>query len=529
MEKKGAGGDKTCEYCGVTLYRRKAACSLERLSQCFAVIMLCVFPFLIDSLEHYNKIDLPKSRYVYFCVLTCAYVFFILMIGLGVLLSKRARCKRIKEGVQKLDISQYLMILYVLWAGLSAYLSPYRAGTWIGTGLYEGLFSIILYSLLFILLSFWGEYTNTYIYALTLMSIAVCVLLFLQILGRTPFAPEGGFIVKERIVTFVGDIDCISGIGTMVVPALFCGFILLDSKARYVCLIGFMLYFYLMLFLDVDSGKMGLIAALIVLLPFLLDRWKRAIRTMEGFTALLLTYGVRKISLLTDHGFVLFPNKKILLLLAFGFVLLILGLLLERREHTFHLRARTIRRLVRIILFLVLIAALLLLYSYNGTHQLLNEIHQALHGTLSDTAGHGRGILWKLGIRFIRETPFFGTGPDTYAARVLPYQYEQAFASLREPGDPTKYFVHNDFLQVAVCLGLGGLAIYSAWILSMAVRLLKRAAENPLLLIFGGAMVGYLGHAFFSYSIVLVTPIFWVLAGLGNKCAHQTQITRKID
>lgn len=520
MENRRAGADRICEYCGGSRHRRKAASSLERLSQCFALIMLCVFPFLIDSLEHYNLTDLPKSRYSFFCILTCAYLFLVLVFGLVSLRSKKARGKRINEGIQKLDISQYLMILYVLWASLSAYLSPYRADTWIGAGFYEGLRTIVLYSLIFILLSFWGEYTGRYIYALTFVSIAMCVLLFLQLLGRDPYAPGLGFD-WAHIFTIIGDVDCVSGVGAMIIPALFCGFVLLERKIeRYACLIGFALYFYLQLFLDVDSGKMGIIAAMIVLLPFLLDRWKRAIRTMEAFTVLLLTYAIKKIVLFTGVGIFLLRSKKISLLLVFGLMLLMLGFFLGQKEYTFHLREKSIRRLVRIVLFVVLVAALLMLYSYRGSNQLLNDIQQALHGEFADDAGHGRGVLWKLAVRYIQEMPFFGSGPDTFISR---------FMLSYEPGQEIFYFAHNDFLQIAVCLGFGGLAIYSAWILSMAVRLLRRAAANPLLLIFGGAMVGYLGHAFFSYSIVLVTPMFWVLAGLGNKCARQTQITQRLD
>ena len=41
------------------------------------------------------------------------------------------------------------------------------------------------------------------------------------------------------------------------------------------------------------------------------------------------------------------------------------------------------------------------------------------------------------------------------------------------------------------------------------------------MLIFLGGMAGYLIYSFFVFSIAIVTPLFWVLAGLADKCVRQ--------
>lgn len=499
------------KFAGVMLYERKNARYWETISQWFAIVMLGLLPFLMDSQKYYN---LTKSRYAWFCVLTLLYIALISVVALGFFLYKKAWAKRREEGLQKLNISQYLIIAYLFWACLSSLLSPYRADTWLGQGRYEGLFTIILYGLTFFFLSFWGEYSNKYVYTMGIMATAMSVLAFLQLFGVDFLTPVGYSIWETKFFATLGNIDCVSGVGAVVIPALFCAFVLLESKWRFVCLSGFVLYFYLQVFIRVDSGKMGIIAALLVLLPFLLDRWERAVRTGAGFGALLVTYGVAKLFPITQEGIGLAPGKKAIAALILGAVLVVLGIILEKKEYSFRLSPKQVRRLVLIILVVAVIAALLLLYFYSGENRLLCEIHQVLHGELADNAGSGRGIVWKLSVKFIREMPIFGSGPDTYLSRAMPY-YESG--ALHQVFD----FAHNDFLQVGVCLGLGGLVIYLAWIFSMAIRLLKRAVDNPLLLIFGGAMVGYLGHVFFSFSIALVTPMFWVLAGLGDKCMRQ--------
>lgn len=498
-------------FAGVSLYERKYARYWELVSQWFAIIMLAVFPFLMDSQKYLN---ITKSRYIWFCGLTYAYLAGVLIFAVGFLLYKKEWLKRKSEGLQKLDISQYLMAAYVLWAAVSSLVSPYRADTWIGQGRYEGLMTILLYSLTFILLSFWGEYTNKYVYALGIMATVMSILGILQLLGLDLFTPEGYTIWTAHFFATIGNVDCVSGIAAIVIPALICGFVLLESNWRYVCLSGFALFFYLQIFVDVDSGKIGLVAAMLVALPFLLDRWKRAMRTLTAFGALLLTYGVEKLLPITEQGIGFAPGKRAVIALILGAAFVVLGIFGGKKGHIFRWSEKKIRRLVLILLLIAVVAALVFLYAYKGNNGLLVEISQVLHGELADNAGSGRGIVWKLSLEFIREMPIFGSGPDTYISRSMPYYESGVLGWVFD-------FAHNDFLQVGVCLGLGGLAIYLAWIVSMAVRLLKKAPENPLLLIFGSAMVGYLGHVFFSFSIALVTPLFWVLAGLGNKCLRQ--------
>ena len=502
-----------CESTGVSLYERNAESHWEKLSKWFAIIILGVFPFLMGARKYEN---ITLSRYIWFCVLTLAYVFGVLLILVGFSLSKKSWVKRKAEGFQRLDISQWLMIAYVGWAAISSFVSPYRQDTWLGQGRYEGLLTIILYCLIFVLLSFWGEYTNLYAYAMGIMAAAIALLSFLQMCGIDFLTPEGYTVWDTKFFATIGNIDCVSGIGAIVIPALFCAFVLLNSAWRYICLSGFALYFYLQLFVDVDSGKMGLLLAFVVVLPFLLDRWKRMMRTAVGFGTLLLVYAAEKLLPITQKGIALVFTKKAAIALILGAILVVLGIVFEKEERSLRWSEKQMRRLVWIVLLILLAAAVILVYTYQGNSRLLLEIQQVLHGELADNAGNRRGIVWKLSVQFIKEMPIFGSGPDTYLARSYPYYQSGQLIEVYD-------FAHNDFLQVGVCLGLGGLLIYVAWIISMAIRLLKKARTNPLLLIFGSAMVGYIGHVFFSFSIALVTPLFWVLAGLGNKCLRQTK------
>ena len=109
-----------------------------------------------------------------------------------------------------------------------------------------------------------------------------------------------------------------------------------------------------------------------------------------------------------------------------------------------------------------------------------------------------------------------GSGPGTFAARHEPYNITVFFD-----------FPHNDFLQIGVCQGLVGLALYVAFLVSLAVRALRVAPRCPQIVIFGGAVVGYLVYSFFVFSITSVSPLFWVMAGIMDKMVRQVQETEK--
>lgn len=513
MNKKLTGQILTCEYYGVALRQRKASAYWERLSQWFAVVMLAVFPFLMGEKGYYN---ITESRYMWFRVLTDIYLGACLLILLGyLLLSKEQWRKRKAEGFQKPTVPQYIMAAYMLWATFSSLLSPYRADTWLGQGRYEGLLTIFLYSLTFICLSFWAEYTDKYIYGLALMTTVQAVLCLMQPLGFDPFTPEQYDFWTVRFFGTIGNIDCISGIGAMVIPALFCGFLLLENKWRFLCLTGLALYFYLQLYVEVQSGLVGLLAAFAVLLPFLFTTAKRAFRAATAFGVMLLSYALEKFFPITQAGIGFAFGKKAALALVLGAAAIAASTILGKKNITFALDEKKIRRIVAAAVLVIFLAGVVFIYGYHGDALTLQEASQLLHGEITPDMGNLRGEIWMLCGQFIKERPLVGSGPDTLLSRARPY-YDSG--AVRQVYD----FAHNDFLQVGVCLGLGGLAIYLAWIASMAVRILKNVTANPILLVFGGAMVGYLGHVFFSFSIGLVTPLFWVIAGIADKLIRQT-------
>ena len=505
------------------LLRRSACTYWEKLSHWFALIILLLFP-LFPGTDGYYNITATKDG-----IFKWLAVIFVVVCGLvlaGLYLEKKLLRARMAEGKQKLTLPQILLIAYLLWSILSAIVSPYSfAEVWQGQGRTGGLYTIILYGAMFLLLSFWGEYSDRFPVALAAMATVLGVMMVLQLGGSTILYPDGMNYNQTFFLGTIGNVDCVSGIVSIVVPTLACGFIMLDTKWRYLCLLGFAVIFYTQLLMNVETGKMGLVAALVVALPFLLTTRRHIADALSIGALTAVVFAAYKAFIYerfwAETIVTLNMEKTSWFILAAAVVLLAAAAFLYWRDKKLDgvplpVKPKTIRLVVALVEVVVIVEAVIFLYHYSGEHRLLVEISQMLHGELSDSAGSGRGIVWKNCITLIRETPVIGSGPGTFAARHEPYNTTQYFD-----------FAHNDFLQIGVCQGLVGLVLYVAFLVSLAARALRVAPRCPQIVIFGGAAVGYLVYSFFVFSIGIVSPLFWVLAGIMDKMVRQVEATGK--
>ena len=235
------------------LYWRENCPFWEWGSQIYALIILTVFPLLFGSEAYYN---ITKTKAVIFAALTCLYVLFCILIGfffrpgrqVGKILRERTKTT--------ITLPQIILCMYVLWAVISTVASPY-SDLFIGQSRYEGLYSILLYCTVFLLLSFWGEYTDSYVYGLGIMGAVLGFIAMLQSFGADMMYPADYNYWNSSFLTTIGHEDCVAGIVCILVPALLCGYVILEGKWRRLCLPGQFFLTYIAVFTDVDTAKIG--------------------------------------------------------------------------------------------------------------------------------------------------------------------------------------------------------------------------------------------------------------------------------
>lgn len=148
--------------------------------------------------------------------------------------------------------------------------------------------------------------------------------------------------------------------------------------------------------------------------------------------------------------------------------------------------------------------------------RVVNEVQQMISGEDIGTAGSSRWYIWRTAVPLIPKYFWIGSGPDTFD-KVFPYH----------PEERKKYFsnphiiidkAHNEYLQMAITLGVPALIVYLGIVLSLLWTGFKRIrilSGSHQIYVFGliAAILGYVAQAFFNISVVTVAPFYWVLLG----------------
>lgn len=130
-----------------------------------------------------------------------------------------------------------------------------------------------------------------------------------------------------------------------------------------------------------------------------------------------------------------------------------------------------------------------------------------------------RLYIWNRTLDLIPARPLLGWGIETLR-EVFPYD-RPSLVSVFGVRPIVVDKAHNDLLQMAVSIGVPGAAVYAAvWVLivSSASRLRRRAAGESQLLAAGwlAAVTAYLTQVQFSFSVVALAPLVWLLAGAAS-------------
>ena len=487
---------------------------MEKICLIFSFIVLAVFPFVISPKLYIN---LTETKFWTFVVLTLCFVAAIAVTVLKCYMTKHIRTTRQMGGIRQFTLPQLFIIAYMIWGVLSAVLSDYD-NLFIGQSRYEGVLSMLLYGIIFILLSFWGEFSNRFIYGMACMSILVGFFAFTQIMGSHFMYPDGYSYGNSGFLSTIGNIDCVSGLISIVLPALCVGFILQESKLRFLSLAGIIIFTYVQLAINVDSGKLALTAALLISIPFILNSKRNIVRALIMFAAILGTAGIQKSfaanydQIMNIYSFEATHSKAAIIMIIMALLCGIAAYIVYKKVDEIKISPKKVAMVLGCVIGILVIAGFVFIFTYSGANPLLVELSAALHGNLTDEAGSGRGAVWKRCIQLIGENPIFGSGTGAFLTAFAPYN-----VGLPETFD----FAHNDFLQIAACQGIVGLALYLGFIISLAVRGFKNVFTCPWVLVCISSCVGYIVYSFFTFSIAIVSPLFWVMAGLLDKMVRQ--------
>lgn len=134
------------------------------------------------------------------------------------------------------------------------------------------------------------------------------------------------------------------------------------------------------------------------------------------------------------------------------------------------------------------------------------------NGEINKEAGSNRMFIWIDVLKLISMKPFFGFGIEN-----LSIPFSEFFKE-----DILKHYgrmiiidkAHNEYLHIAVSSGIPSLIAYITFVAYVLKKGFKRMKEEPNILPFMAAVLGYLVQAFFNISVVSVAYLFWIFLGL---------------
>jgi len=134
--------------------------------------------------------------------------------------------------------------------------------------------------------------------------------------------------------------------------------------------------------------------------------------------------------------------------------------------------------------------------------------------TNSNSFASGRGLIYNIGLKIVKENPLLGIGPDSLGAEILiKYYFSPEYTS-------TLLFdkAHSEYLQIAICTGIPSLVVYLVFICTIAFKLLKKFfsdTTNITVFAVGMGIFAYLVQAVPNISVTNVAPMFWIMLGIG--------------
>ena len=158
--------------------------------------------------------DLTSAKFAYAATLTGIWVLTTAITAIAT-----------KSGIA-MTADKWLVVLLILFAGISAVFSPYPNHVWIGSGRYNGFLSLVLYGVIYIGVSSYGKMRRAYVTVFTAALFICCIVSLFQLLGKNPFGLypgdwnyyDKGIQYSSEFLGNVGNVDIFGALLCLGIP-----------------------------------------------------------------------------------------------------------------------------------------------------------------------------------------------------------------------------------------------------------------------------------------------------------------------
>ena len=499
---------------------KKEQIILETRSYIYIFLLILVFPLIVDKTGFFHILECKWYSYITICIMYLVVSTIVLLYF------------RIFKGTNyfkntKLSIIQKLAIAFLIVNIVSCFASPFfkTHDLYKGVGRGEGLIAMTLYITSFLYITLFAKFKKRYILYFSISSILLNLIAISQYIGFNPFNMYQDGIGTHNVsfMTTIGNVDFISAMYCILLTVSFSAFIFLeDNKKRekIIHLLSVFMGFFIIGIINVQSGKVAFLATFTIILPFIIMTNKRLSRFLIVISTILMAYCINYVMNIKYHyniqslKFHFQIDYIVLLFIIVCGLLVLLAYILKKRNYDYTDKKNIIKFFYLGIGICVLLV-LSVLYFVNFKSGILYEMHELLHGNFDDDFGTYRIFLWKRTLKLIPQYPILGSGPDSFAIRFM----DKYSADIAAIGPLTiNDTAANVYLTMIINLGIVGLFTYISFILLQLKNGIKNINNYSSVLLI--TFICYLIQDFFNLSLVIVTPIFWLLMALHFICVR---------
>lgn len=426
--------------------------------------------------------------------------------------------------------AQLVALAYFAWVALSAWQGKWvetlnmeeKLVVWVGAGRYEGLMTHLCYALIFLMMSLFPPRMDVVLRAAVAALVVFCAITAVQYTGINILGlyPQGyGIYTNYEFQGTIGNIDMVSGYISLLLPLLLGSFVPREKGGWYLLAAG-TLASLLAWCMEVQSGliAMALLCGLLVLMMLRCPAFR--FRGCLALAGIALALGIRGCIFLpwldsatpreAQPVWLVFSAKAMLGLGTAGMMTLLAFIL---RKHPG--KAAGWKPLLCIVLVCAVLAVAGVIYlPIPESAGPLWELHECLNGRPQDHFGSWRIGVWRHSLAMALESPIFGNGPDTFYYALNKRLNEQG-ETLGENFDNP----HNEYIAILVNNGAPALVLYLLLLaLTIGACWWKRQWAVAM------SISCFASQGLFSFSICLVSPMFWAVMGMGaalcGKCLH---------
>lgn len=527
----------------------------------YLVLMFTLFPLYFT--EKYSNIRHDKLN-----VYLLLSGFLIVFAGAAWLVSyfekKRAGVLPEEKWYKQLSVPDWAFGVLILLYTISTLLSRIPIDAFLGgspynnnSGRNNGLLIFIFFFFVYIVISRFfraKEYVYVCIAGGSLVVYLIAVLNFFYIDIFKAFGREmsiyygyGDNTIKDFIST-IGNKNIMSAFCCLTIPFLLMLYINSDKKRiKYFYLVSGGIGFSAMLCADSESGFLGLVPTLALILLFysrkvtLLRKFFISLSAMFAAAKLLSLFTVfvkalEKVPFIVDKFFIydmkdlaakgnskgfgtmqtlfIYDNKCFILIAVC--IAAALGLwFLEKKKPGYNLpKAVPFALAAFYALAAAYLAGLFVKYSFLDTQSKLDGVMTFFR--FNEKWGTHRGFMWIKSFEILKNTSIknvlIGSGPDTFYTAFSPYFSEL----VRKFNNSTTNCAHNEFLNYLITTGVLGLTAYMTLFISAVIRSVKTAAKNPMAVVFIAPVICYLFQSVVNIANPEVTPVLFIFLALSE-------------